>query len=404
MEHETREPPPRIVRLVLVTPDGTSVGQTPPFRVEVPWWQEAGPVVRAAREQLGLDITLLRLLATVPDRPHGGEVTYLAEVREPVAAEPWSGLLDDHPLRLGYAKPGGPTADLDWALSVLRRQGRAPAGDPVQVRSWNLSSIWRIPVGGQTAWLKVVPPFFGHEGAMIEALAGGPVPSLLGRDGCRVLMADVPGEDMYDAALPRLLDMVTTLVGIQASRIGRVNELLAMGLPDWRGPALSDAIADVTRRSAGELSNEETSVLDRFIDDLPDRLLEIEACGLPDTLVHGDFHAGNVRGGADSLTLLDWGDSGVGHPMLDQSAFLDRIDPAHVATVRDRWNDEWRMALPGSNPARAAALLAPVAAARQAVIYQRFLDNIEPSEQVYHRGDPVDWLRRTAALLGGSRE
>jgi aminoglycoside phosphotransferase (APT) family kinase protein len=119
--------------------------------------------------------------------------------------------------------------------------------------------------------------------------------------------------------------------------------------------------------------------------------------------VHGDFHPGNVRGTAERLTLLDWGDSGVGHPMLDQSAFLDRIDCAHVATVRHRWNDEWRAARPGSNPARAAELLAPVAAARQAVIYQRFLDNIEPSEQVYHRGDPADWLRRTAALLGQAR-
>jgi len=403
MEQEATQPPPRIVRLVLVTPDGTPLGQTRPFRVEVPWWQEAGPVVRAARDQLDLDVTVLRLLATVRDRPHGGEVTYLAEVGEPVPAEPWTARLDDHPLRLSYAKPGGPAADLDWALSLLRAHGMEPVGRPAQVRSWNLSSIWRIPVGGRSAWLKVVPPFFGHEGAMIGALAGGPVPRLLGCDGCRMLMAYVPGEDMYDAALPRLLDMVTTLVEIQAGWIGRAEELLGIGLPDWRGAALSEAIADVVRRSAGELSGEETALLDRFIDDLPRRFREVEACGLPDTLVHGDFHPGNVRGTADSLTLLDWGDSGVGHPMLDQSAFLDRIDRAHVATVRDRWNDQWQVALPDANPSRAAALLAPVAAARQAVIYQRFLDNIEPSEQVYHRYDPADWLLRTAALLSEGR-
>jgi hypothetical protein len=399
MEHETRDPPPRIVRLVLVTPDGTPVGQTSPFRVEVPWWQEAGPVVRATREQLGLDVTVLRLLSAARDRPHGGDVTYLAEVREPVPAEPWRGRLDGHPLRLSYAKPGGPAADLDWALSMLREQGLEPVGRPVQVRSWNLSSIWRIPLGEQSAWLKVVPPFFGHEGAMIEALAGGPVPNLLGRDGCRTLVADVPGEDMYEAPLPLLLDMVTTLVGIQASRIGHVNELLAMGLPDWRGPALAAAIADVTHRTTAELSSEEARLLARFVDDLPRRFDEIEACGLPDTPVHGDFHAGNFRGTADSLTLLDWGDSGVGHPMLDRSAFLDRVDRAHVAVLQDQWNAEWQAALPGSDPACAAVLLAPVAAARQATIYQRFLDNIEPSEQIYHRHDPADWLRRTVALL-----
>ena len=42
------------------------------------------------------------------------------------------------------------------------------------------------------------------------------------------------------------------------------------------------------------------------------------------------------------------------------------------------------------------ALLAPLAAARQAVIYQCFLDRIEPSERPYHQGDPVLWLRNAA--------
>ena len=35
-----------------------------------------------------------------------------------------------------------------------------------------------------------------------------------------------------------------------------------------------------------------------------------------------------------------------------------------------------------------------------AVIYQRFLDGIEPDERIYHAPDPPDWLEQ-AALLGG---
>jgi hypothetical protein len=64
--------------------------------------------------------------------------------------------------------------------------------------------------------------------------------------------------------------------------------------------------------------------------------------------------------------------------------------------VRAHWAQEWRDVVPGSHPVRAAALLAPIAAARQAVIYRRFLDNIEPSEHPYHVADPVMWLKRTA--------
>ena len=395
--------PQRIAKLVLVTADGAVVGSLPGVPVALPWWQDAESVVQAAREHHGIDVTVLRLLAADRDKPHGGGVTYLAEVREPVPADPWNGRLEPHPLRLPYAEPGGPAADLDWARSVLAELGIAAAGQPVQVRSWNLSSVWRIPVSGQTAWLKVVPPFFAHEGRALAALAGHAVPRLLGHDGGRVLLAEIAGEDMYEAALPQLLEMVTLLVAIQAAWIGRVEALRAIGLPDWRGPALGGAIADVVERTRGELSADDAAALDRFVGDLPHRFVDIAACGIPDTLVHGDFHPGNVRGSAARLTLLDWGDCGVGHPMLDQPAFISRVAAEYGAAIRAHWNRQWLTALPGCDPERASMLLAPVAAARQAVVYRHFLDNIEPAEHVYHRNDPADWLRRTAALLQQER-
>ncbi|TBA68938.1 hypothetical protein ELH58_10250 [Rhizobium ruizarguesonis] len=96
----------------------------------------------------------------------------------------------------------------------------------------------------------------------------------------------------------------------------------------------------------------------------------------PDTLVHGDLHPGNFRGTERTLTLLDWGDSGIGHPMLDQPAFLDRVASEYAETIKEYWARAWLAWLPGCEPARAAGLLAPIAAARQAVIYRRFLDNI----------------------------
>ena len=139
-----------------------------------------------------------------------------------------------------------------------------------------------------------------------------------------------------------------------------------------------------------------------MVDGLDDRLAAVDRCGLADTLVHGDFHPGNFRGSRDdasSLVLLDWGDSCVGHPLLDEAAFLDRIPTVSVPVVRKPRHAEWRRAVPGSDPARAAVLLSPVAAARQAVIYQEFLDAIEPSERPYHRQDPAEWLARTATLV-----
>ena len=274
--------------------------------------------------------------------------------------------MTDDPLRPPWAKPGGPAADLAWADGVLRARDMAPSGPPEQIRSWNLSSLWRLPTTGGDAWLKVVPPFFAHEGAILEALAGAPVPALLGHDGPRVILAGIPGEDQYDAPLPRLHPMVDILVGIQVAWLGRAEELLAIGLPDWRAPALTAAIAGLVERAGHRVAAADRVTLADFVEGLPSRFERIAACGLGDGLVHGDCHPGNVRGEGSNLVLLDWGDCGVGHPLLDMPGFLDRIDRTQVGPVRDRWLARWRDLVPGSDPERAAALIAPVAAARQA--------------------------------------
>jgi hypothetical protein len=393
--------PPRIATLVLVTGDGQLVGSLPPIPIATPWWPDAEPVVRAARELHGVDVTVLRLLEAELDSARGGAVTYLCEVAGPVPnAQPWAGRLDDHPLRRPWARPGGPAADLAWADRVLADRGLQRIGAAEQARTWNLSSLWRLPLAEdaavEAAWLKVVPPFFAHEGAILRRLQAGPVPKLIGHDGARILMASIPGRDLYDAELPVLNELVTCLVDLQRDWLARPDELLALGLPDWRGPALSPAIASVVERTAPELTAEERTTLDGFVSGLPGRFAALADCGLPDTLVHGDFHSGNARGDGRTITLLDWGDSGVGHPLLDEAAYLEPVPRAVIPEVRDHWHRQWSAAIPGSDPVRAAELIAPIAAARQAVIYWGFLDGIEPSEWPYHRADPANWLRQTA--------
>src|SRR5713101_3357443 len=172
-------PPGRLVKLVLVTPEGELLGSLAPFPVATPWWQNAWDVVQGAQEHHGLQVTLLRLLEADLPSPPGGSVTYLAEVAGRIPAEPWNGQLDEHPLRSSWARPGGPAADLAWADAALAARGVPRVGLPEQVRTWNLSSLWRLPLQGQIVWLKVVPSFFAHEGPLLERLQGGAVPTLL---------------------------------------------------------------------------------------------------------------------------------------------------------------------------------------------------------------------------------
>ena len=392
----------RTVTLVLCLPDGTLLGSPAPFRVEVSWWPEAWPVVDAAREAHRLDVTVLRLLHAAPTAlgTGGGPVAYLAEVdeRPRVSLTPWNGddPVPEHPLRMPWARPGGPAADLAWADGALERRGTPRAGPARQIRTWNLSSLWRLPTEGGAAWLKSVPPFFAHEARVIELLGDARMPRLLAHDGPRMLLGELPGDDRYGATGGVLGRMVATLVALQADARSRVAELLALGAPDWRAGPLTALAEAVVERTGDELDPAEREALAALVRELPTRFAAITGCGLPDTLVHGDFHPGNVRGPDERLVLLDWGDCGVGHPLLDRAAFLDAIPPGERAAVDAAWVRLWRAEVPGCEPERAAALLEPVAALRQAVIYRTFLDAIEPSERVYHAADPALWLRRAA--------
>ena len=127
------------------------------------------------------------------------------------------------------------------------------------------------------------------------------VPPVLGAGPHRVLLADVPGQDQYDARGEELRHLASMLIGLQASWIGRVPELEALGVPDNRAGAAVPRIHSVVDRNRHELDDETRRALDVLVEGLPERFAALAACGIPDTLVHGDFHPGNVRGTAGRL-------------------------------------------------------------------------------------------------------
>jgi hypothetical protein len=381
----------RTVTLVLVDSTGAALGALPPFRVDTPYRQEVAEVVAGAAHEYGRPVTILRLLAA-----DGEKVTYLAEAAGPatpplrtVQVELGTVQLDlgPHPHRAPYAEPGGPAATLAWAATVI---GPARA---TQLRTWNLSSIWRleyvVEYAAGTAWLKEVPAFFRHEGALLGWLAGqypGFAPRPLAVDGGRMLLADIPGEDRYGASAEERLPMLRALYEVQRDAVRALPELRALGVPE---KPLADGIRRTVRNHG------DPALVEAVEGGLDERLAAIAACVMPDTLVHGDFHPGNVRG----AVVLDWGDSLLGQPVYDLHRMVDGLTGAAAEPVVAEWCRWWRSAVPGCDPERAYALSVPVVALRNAMVYADFLDQIEPSEHVYHADDVPAWLGRAAALL-----
>jgi hypothetical protein len=360
----------RTVTVVLVDPAGDVLGSLPPFDVAAPWWQEVGEIA----ERTGAQV--LRLLHGDRPAPPGGHVTYLAETGSgPGDLGPASIDRTPQPGRAAYAEVGGPATTLDWAAAQV---GPLPAR---QQRTWNLSAIWRVDEadGRPAAWIKQVPAFLAHEPRairLVDRVCPGLVPPLISDDGDgRMLLGHIPGEDGYGAGVDVCERIAEAFHPIQEQLIGLA------GVPDRRD--LDVAFAQPYRATIPGLPE--------LLDDVPRRLAEIAECGLPDTLVHGDLHPGNVRIGDDGrLTIMDWGDCYLGHPARDVLRLTERLDQPEP--VLRQWAYRWERTVPGSEPRRAAQLMRPMAMLWAAENYARFLAAIEPAEYPYHAADVPERL------------
>ena len=394
----------RVVRLILVDDDGAPLGALPDIDIEDPWWPEVGDIVTVALERFGVDLFVLRLVdAQGGEGMTGGLVSYTAEAMGPTpplvpALEDLP--YDEDPRRAPWARLGGIASIVAWADGALRERGTPRIGPVHQVKTWNLSSVLQLPTAHGVVWCKSVPWFFAHEPAVVSLLArerAPIVPSVVAADeGLRsLLLEDLGPEVLWDADEEALTRMVRALVALQVDWADRTGDLLAIGTPDYRSGGLASRLQTFLERGdvRATLRSDELGDLDDLAVDLPGRLATMAVCGIPDSLVHGDFHPGNWIRREGELFLFDWGDSLVGHSLID-TGFLAAIDDDDVRSrVRAAWLAAWRVAMPGSDPETAFDAIAPIVALWKAFAYRAFLDAIEPSEHRYHERDVPDSLR-----------
>jgi len=409
----------------VVTWGDTYLGAIGPFPVSVPWWADVEPVVAHLRAVLDVPVLVLRLLTV-----EGGEGARDGHVTYHVAAldRPAPGLLAERPadhaglngpeeLRTPWARLESLNEMLTWASDTLAAAGRPMTGAAEQQRTWNLSGLFRLPTGPGPVWLKATPRFATDEASVIAAFARvdpALVPPVIGAGPRRVLLEHLPGEDCWDASPRIITSAVGRLVAAQAALAGQPAPAgraaladraapagppagLPPGLPDRRTPVITGQIAALLDAAAGgELSAAEVAAARGLLSRFP----LLDECGLPDTIVHGDFHPGNWRSDGGPPAVVDWADAHLGNPVLDGLRARDFLPAGKRPAAARTWIEAWAARVPGCEPARALAIAEPLAHLSYAVRYQEFLDGIEPSERIYHHGDPAAAIR--AALRSAS--
>jgi len=419
---ETEFPRRRVRAVVSVQGTGVLLGAVPTFAVEPPWWVEVEPVTRHLDALLGVPTVVLRMVRVVGGQsPRGGEVTYHVEASEPPAAgavawEPvapaeWAAITRAEPLRAPYAEPGGPAAVVAWADRALAALGRPRTGPAVQIKTWNLSCVFRLPTAAGPVWSKSTRDFEAAEPVAIglaaevdrdlapKVLAALPADRLM-------LLDDIPGVDCWGADDARIRVAIEQLVAMQAALAGTFDARPAGSLDGLLDRRLAGLPSGVERALAGpaatDLAPAERDAVRRIIAELPSFTAAIAETGLPDTLVHGDFHPGNWRSDGRSHVFLDWSDSHLGNPASDILNLRGYLPAGRWRAGVAVWSAAWREHRPESDPERAVALLAPLLNLQAAAHYQGFLDGIEPDEWPFHRADPTEQLRLAIAAFNDS--
>ncbi|GGS29660.1 phosphotransferase [Deinococcus knuensis] len=256
------------------------------------------------------------------------------------------------PTRTPWFGPHWHADALSWLDGELAAQGRSRTGDPVVLKHWQISLLWRVPTSGGPVYFKAVPDFFAREVTVTARLATevpGAAPPVLAADtGRGFLLLDGCGAagGAPEAALRQL-------ARVQRAARPLLPELKLRG----RGPAyllarldalLSDASlhADEHGPHPDALTPAEAATLRARRPELEAALERLRVSPIPLTLGHGDLHGGNVTTRGEQVTLLDWSDASLTHPFLDANPaylFPDGTDPdaAVLEAARDAYLREW---------------------------------------------------------------
>lgn len=362
------------------------------LKLEIDGGTSAAPslIVNAIRDHLGLDVAFLR-------SPADGvaEVECLDESSALPRGLRWrtheEGVTG---ARAPWEKPGWLREILEILDVALAQVGVSRIGPPTPVRHWNLSSVFRIATDQFPAWLKAVPPLFGHEGRVIKWVAGiapGAVPRLISMGEGWMATADAGSDGGIAGRHP-----LSVLASIQLSSIGRTPELLALGCPDRRlGRLMADADALAGRRDL--LGAADAASLHASLRQLEMLCTRVAKLGIPATLVHGDIHDENVCLTSHGWVLLDWTDACVAHPFVDLARPLMDATAAERSAVESIYGSAWQGLFPASEidfSVRAARVLG---AAHQAETFRRMIDEIGGG---YGHAEQLRiWVRGVVAAL-----
>jgi hypothetical protein len=270
-------------------------------------------------------------------------------------------------------------------------------------RPWG--SVWRVPVRGGLAWMKVCAPSQVFEPRLTAALAGrwpSLLPEVLACDGerGRLLLADCGERLGFGAGPDHWLRLLPAYANLQRGEAGHAEAHRAAGVPDRRLACFPSLYERLLAHEL-PLSAADYRRLCAFAPAFARVCDELAAAGVAETMQHDDLHGNNVYPYSGRGRILDWGDACISHPFLTLFVTFLHLEEREglargdhwFARLRDAYLEPWGRARELRETFELAQRLGPFA---HLFKEQRLLDAIPESEPYVMRGLP-DILDRCIA-------
>jgi hypothetical protein len=386
------------------------------------WFPDVESVLRALREQLGIEAAVLTCLSEEPTTylmvstgavPADARWVHDVDDSAVIAARQHLALPPDSPVTPAWTMPDWYDEALPWIDEQL---AATPTGPWYQVRSWGLSNVLRFPTAQGDVYFKALahsstirparpdalPLLFAHEPLLLKKLSDdrpGSVPAPLAIDEKRawMLLPDLgsPLGEEPDSAV--WIDALQGHARLQRSFVDQTDRLFEFSCVDRRLAVLEAELDRLfgPNPATERLEADERARLPRRAEQLREAINELAAIGVPETLLHGDLHPRNLAVRDGQVLAFDWTDAAVSHPFLDLVTFAEERSPiSQDARLTDAYLAEWEEYASPADLRRALELASELGALHQTMTSLHLPDHLSgPSRESMFRG-AVWWLRQ----------
>ncbi|WP_414621485.1 phosphotransferase family protein [Calothrix sp. CCY 0018] len=309
-------------------------------------------------------------------------------------------------VRSPWAKVGWFDSANQWINEQLQELNYQQLSPVECIKNWAISCVLRVATNRGNLYLKEAStlPLFCNEPVVtteLSKLFPEHIPTVLSIDSQRhwMLLADFGEPIGRSSSVKVKKDVYLLLAQIQIKSVEHIDRLLNVGCLDRRLEKLATQIDALfnDKNALSQLKQAEINQLQTLAPYLKNLCSQLADYKIPQTLVHGDLHLGNVALYNDNYLLFDWTDSCIAHPFFDMFQFYFSRNNipflSSVKVVKNEYLNQWTIYESKSRVLEAWKLAKPLCALHHAVTYQYISNCLEPREKHLFSNALSDFLR-----------